>query len=445
VLQRLSIRNFKTWRDTGSVRLAPLTVFLGSNSSGKSSLLQFLRLLRQSVDSPDRRQVLSLGDDASEVSIGTFADWIFAHDISQSLEFRLAWDLLEPIQTSGYNLSDLEFHSRIRANGNGRLHLDRFCYASPDGFQLGLHAVEDGKFDVADPAGLLVRRQGRPWVMKDPLHFHGFPDDLESRFQNSGIASDLTFALTSQLRRIHYLGPLREQASRRYIWSGAEPEAVGKDGRSTIAALLAGADRSISPQKHKPSRPLAAAVEQWLERFGLLKSFSARQIEGVAQMYEVRVRAHHSEVDTHLPDVGFGVSQVLPVIVQALYTAPGSTLLMEQPELHLHPRAEAFLADLFIETVQSRQAGQNRNIQLIVETHSEHFVYRLQRLIAEEQILPADVALYFCRPGPNGSSIESLQLSDTGDIANWPDDFFGDEMEDTRQRLNAIAARMGKV
>ena len=123
-----------------------------------------------------------------------------------------------------------------------------------------------------------------------------------------------------------------------------------------------------------------------------------------------------------LPDVGFGVSQILPVLVNCAILPEGSTLLLEQPEIHLHPFAQAALADVLIKTVQ------NRNLQIIVESHSEHLLRRIQRRIAREVIHPDSVALYFCHLENGSSAIEKLEVDAYGNITNWPTDFFGDEM-----------------
>ncbi len=85
---------------------------------------------------------------------------------------------------------------------------------------------------------------------------------------------------------------------------------------------------------------------------------------------------------------------------------------------------------MFIETIQARENGADRNIQLIIESHSEHFLRRLMRRVAEETIDPSDVALYFCEPRANGSRIYELDVDLFGNIRNWPTDFFGNPMED---------------
>jgi predicted ATPase len=174
---------------------------------------------------------------------------------------------------------------------------------------------------------------------------------------------------------------------------------------------------------------------------GLLESFTVRPIATHRKEYEVLVRPQGTATDVTLPDVGFGVSQVLPVIVQCFYAQPDTSILLEQPEIHLHPSVQMTLADLFIEAVQSREAGGDRGIQLIVESHSEHFLRRLQRRVAEDVIKPDDVALYFCSREPGGASLKPLRVNLLGDIENWPDDFFGDEMGEVTERINAAANR----
>src|SRR5208283_37403 len=97
MLKHLRIRNFKSWRDTGEIRLAPLTVLFGNNSAGKSSIIQFLLMLKQTVESPDRRRVIHPGDEHTPVDLGTFRDLVFNHDEKQRVGFDFEWKLAEPL------------------------------------------------------------------------------------------------------------------------------------------------------------------------------------------------------------------------------------------------------------------------------------------------------------------------------------------------------------
>src|SRR4051812_44967563 len=90
----LEITNFKAWRDTGPIRLAPITVLFGTNSSGKSSIQQFLLMLKQMAESPDRRRVFHAGGEGTTpVALGSFADFVFGHDTTREIEFSLTWQL----------------------------------------------------------------------------------------------------------------------------------------------------------------------------------------------------------------------------------------------------------------------------------------------------------------------------------------------------------------
>jgi predicted ATPase len=116
-------------------------------------------------------------------------------------------------------------------------------------------------------------------------------------------------------------------------------------------------------------------------------------------------------------------------------------VIIEQPELHLHPKVQADLADLFIEAIHSREGGADRSVQFIIESHSEHFLERLQLRIAEGEIRTDEVAVYFCEAGERGSTLRALDINLYGEINNWPTDFFGDPMKDQFQRLDAAAKR----
>ena len=177
----------------------------------------------------------------------------------------------------------------------------------------------------------------------------------------------------------------------------------------------------------------------------IIQSFKVKQITTDKYEYEVLVKTMGLNEEVNITDVGFGVSQVLPVLVQCFYAPPDSTIIIEQPEIHLHPSVQATLADLFIEALQARINGKVQNTQLLIESHSEHFLRRLQRRIAEKVISPENIAIYFCESSPNGSLIKPLEVDMFGYIKNWPKDFFGDEMGDiVAQTEAALQSRDGE-
>jgi predicted ATPase len=455
MLNTLRIQNFKSWKDSGLIRLAPLTVFFGVNSAGKTSLLQFLLMLKQTSESQDQRRVVHPGDDYTAVELGTFQDLIFEHNLNNNLEFEFSWTLPKPLvlvdrlkRKTETNL--LRFFARAASAGDVQ-YVERLEYSTspsnnPD-IVVRLRAKgipPSPKYELSAEGFELVRTLGRAWPLQSPVRFYGFPDEVAAYYQNAGFTSLLALSLERELKRLMYLGPMRDYPSRTYTWSGDVPEHVGRDGDGTIAAVLAAANRRFNFKEKQPTQTFQRLIARWLKQLGLLDSFEARRIAPNRKEYEVRVRAHDAPKEVDLPDVGFGISQVLPVVVEAFYVPPDSTVIIEQPELHLHPKAQSELADLFIDAIRARENGVERRVQFLIESRSEHFLQRLQRRVAEGRLTPSDVALYFCEPGKGGSSLRELDVTLFGDIENWPEDFFGDPMMDLAARAEAAAKRESK-
>jgi hypothetical protein len=233
MLTELVIKNFKAWRDTGSIRLAPLTVFFGSNSAGKTSLLQFLLMLRQTAESPDRHRVLHPGDDNTPVELGTFRDLVFEHQLENEIEFALAWNLPEPmlirdpLTRESIVGNRIRFEAKIKSDPKGASQQIRsFTYSLQDGGRPGLNVTmtplesTPTKYEVSAENYKLVRNTGRVWKLPAPIRFYAFPDEVGAYYQNAGFTSDLALELEKQLKRLQYLGPLRINPRRSYVWSG---------------------------------------------------------------------------------------------------------------------------------------------------------------------------------------------------------------------------------
>ena len=195
--------------------------------------------------------------------------------------------------------------------------------------------------------------------------------------------------------------------------------------------------RTLNEGRKKTTKNFSELISKQLRDMGLLNEFSIQRISDDHKDYEVEVQTNRTGVGVKLPDIGFGVSQSLPPVVQAFYCPPHSTIWMEQPEIHLHPQAQAELADVFIRAVNSYEKSTPCNVQLIIESHSEHFLQRLQRRVAEKKISKEMIAIFFCRRKSNRLVLEPLFLDLFGNIQNWPKNFFGDEWSDLKGRMVA--------
>lgn len=413
MITELQVKSFKSWEDTGTLQFAPLTGFFGTNSSGKSSILQLLLMLKQTVESTDRRRVLHTGDDFSIVDLGTFSDLIHAHRTDAALQISISWNLLktlkvkDPEQKDGnlFEIKDLKFDVEIREE-SGTPVVGRFSYSFDNtvfGMEPETMRGKKGKYDlVSEPYSKSRQQPGRAWPLPSPTKFYGFPDEVNAYFKNVGFLSEIVLELEGLFGRAKYLGPLREYPKRIYTWAGEAPSDVGRKGELAVAAILAAREKKkyISPGPHRKKRSLEETIANWLKEMGIIESFSVKQIGKDRKDYEVLVQKTKQSPEVLITDVGFGLSQVLPVLALCYYVPEGSVLLLEQPELHLHPSAQSWLADVFIDAVKNRQ------VQIIVESHSEHFLRRLQRRIAEEVMPVKDTALYFCYMKNSGSKTD---------------------------------------
>jgi predicted ATPase len=455
VLTRLRFANFKAWRDTGDIRLAPLTVLFGANSAGKTSIPQLLLLMKQTAASPDRQRALQLGDSRTLVDLGVYADIVHAHEVEHALSFELDWapaervSVTDPISGVTYGGDRVSFKVEIEADARQQPIVRRFHYAleamDREALRVEMRRINgQKKFELSATPYQLLRHAGRPWPLPEPQRFYGFPDEATAYYQNTAFTADFVLSLERQLNSLHYVGPLRDYPSRLYLWSGEVPEHVGVRGEKAIEAILAARGRAFNFRPKERKRSLDELVAERLQVMGLIHAFEVKQLGKHRKEYEVLVRTGARMPEVKLTDVGFGVSQVLPVIVECFYVQPNSVVLFEQPEIHLHPRVQAELADLFIDAVTAREDGLERNCQFIVESHSEHFLRRLQRRIAEKRLTVDDAALYFVSTQEDHATLEPLDLDMFGEIRNWPENFFGDEMEDLVARAEARAHREGE-
>lgn len=452
MLTSLSLTNFKAWASIDKMRFAPITGVFGTNSSGKSSILQFLLMLKQTADSSDRGLVLQLGDDKSLVNLGTFSDIAHGHAEKSSISMSLGWKLPEPLEVTDPETENIPlfisdqmgFSATIVANGGGKLSTTSMSY-SLGNVEFTLARKDDKEEYVlatSAPSFRFKRAEGRKWPLPPPVKFYSFADEVRTYHQNAGFLSELELEFEKMLRSIYYLGPLRDSPRREYIWGGGDPADMGRRGENAIAAILASRERgdSIGRRRGRPKFTLEEYVAFWLKELKLIDGFQVKEISRGTNLYRVYVRKSPGGPEVLITDVGFGVSQVLPVLVLCYYAPEGSTILFEQPEIHLHPSVQSGLADVFIDAMQMRK------VQIVIESHSEHFLRRLQRRVAEgHKLMQEDVALYFCDINNGGSILKPLDLDLYGNIKNWPVDFFGNEMLDIAATTKAAREHRGNV
>jgi hypothetical protein len=352
------------------IDLAPLTLVFGPNSAGKSSLLSVLPMLAQTAARPD---VLTMSGDLVEG--GTFRMAVHQHDTATPMTLGFGWTSSDGVARE----AAIAFRWNPERRAAIRSHT----------------SIVDG-----DVSGAIDGP--RPWGEQPGVALH----------------HRVTDEFWGTLDRVHFVGPIRSRAERTTLVGQGSDDYVGPSGEDMAAVLHA--------------RPeLVDEVNAWCDRLGL--GYRVRMLEPVSPdvvltagdlavlaLEDVR---RDPPVLVSSRGVGYGIGQLLPVIVQSLLTRDG-VILVEQPEVHLHPRLQSAVGDLFLDTVAAGRA------QLLVETHSEHLVLRVLRRVREGLIAPSDVAILYVDLDDTGAAfVRRLEVDADGDLVDgWPGGFFDERL-----------------
>ncbi len=436
---QLTLTNFKIWREV-QLKLRPITLLLGTNSSGKSSLIQSLLLIRQTVKSDDPNIDLNLGnpDAQDSVTLGQFQD-VLCRDVLNiagvnkhiGIEFR--WTPTGKIEDS------VLFSAKYRKGHAGAAELE-YLRLGPESSHKEIKEYYSVKRQKQGVYSLTLadeyRSRGKSADFRPEKSFAFSQAALDRLDKDAKWIKRIGNDLLNELNRMIYLGPVRQLAKRDYLWNGRMPSGIGDDGSKAVDALIASGVAAKKARQAKSSAPKEAQLiyetGQWLKKMDLADELDVKQI-GKSSRYALLVKKH-GEV-SNLKDVGVGVSQVLPVIVAALFAKPGHIVIVEEAESHLHPLAQSVLAELFA------TVSKTRNVQFIVETHSEHLFRRMQTLIAKQELKTDDCGMYFVERIDDKAKLRELRTNEYGTLTNWPDKFFGDAMGETREQARLMFER----
>jgi predicted ATPase len=245
------------------------------------------------------------------------------------------------------------------------------------------------------------------------------------------------------LRSARAVGAFRRQPDRRYEYQGRPPAAADSTGLHVIDALV----EDVNRRHHRGE--LVHSVNKWLERVGRVRLMPIRAITRQSKIYEIRLRDTDSGRWANFADVGFGIGQALPVIVEGLRTPENGTFLVQEPEIHLHPDAQLEMADFLIDLVRT-------NRRVIVETHSENILLRIRHAVIQHTrsgggakgLSKDDISVVHVSKKATGgdSQAAQLELDDLGQIKNWPSGFMDEATEErmTIMEEMAKAADRGK-
>jgi len=434
----LSLENFKSIRRLEQLEGRPITLLLGPNNAGKTSVLQALLLLKGSLAYPEA--VLSFRNDL--VDLGSFQNTVTQGHEEEGIAITLgesdAWHLRLRVDTREGTLQIRECEIE---NARG-LH---FAYTrSPFSKEPKMEYIAE-------------RRPGRGQLKEEGEWLEG-PEALRVRWRSflpevfsvHRPISPRTGEATSRwfLESLQYIGPLRVYPERSYPVQPPPMPDVGIDGRWAPHLLREAKEKQLQDLRH------------WLgpERFRLVRDLRARDVEGLNFVVEVNVQGQWgsghfdlingtfvpaNEQWVNLRDVGFGMSQLLPIVVESILV-PGKSryiplLLLEQPEIHLHPKAQADLGTFIAEMTR-------RGRRYLIETHSEYLVMRLATEVRRGNLSPDDIAIYFLSLDEQGhTQFQRIALEQDGRLPppeKWPDGFFDTDIEEADAFLFASPKRV---
>lgn len=305
---------------------------------------------------------------------------------------------------------------------------------------------DDGTLDLvlADLSELLP---GSEWVPVQVARFaYTHSQGMRGVYQSDSLGSQkynqalrslsvVSDALRTLRTSVRYLGPLRAEP-RVVSPTGGNYRSlpVGARGEFTADLLAHDKDRRIRFNDWdgvSRSEALPVAISLWAHYLGIGDSVAVMDQGKLGRGLRVIVNG----VERDLTTIGVGASQVLPVLALVLGAPRGALLLLEQPELHLHPAVQARLADFFLFA--------RPDLHVVVETHSEYLVTRLRLRAAESRIRPGKVDVLFASQVAGATSMRSLTLDEFGDFGDWPEGFFDTQDRDSRELVAAIGLKLG--
>lgn len=408
-IAQLWVEGFKSISPRTTIAIRPLTILAGANSSGKSSMFQPLMLLKQTLEAPfDPGPLLLNGPNVRFTS-------------SQQLLTRAPGVESRPSFTLGLALEDgsqVELELQ-RIAGKKGFRIARNTYTTKDESYVLTPRMNYGELEAA--AGQHYREikdklKGEDYRLRLSMKRDRAFLTVSIRFRQQGFTFPLIDASDwfSELRRIIHVPGLRGNPERTYVRS-----AVGRSFPGTfdqyVASIIAGWQ---TPRNRKHLDKLG----EWLQCMGLTVRVLAQPINDTqVELRVARTSSHSTRTsrDTvNIADVGFGVSQVLPVLVALQVAEPGQMVYIEQPEIHLHPRAQVELAKILVSSARS-------GIKTVVETHSSVMLRAIQVAIASKAIDKGDVALHwFHRDMDSGlTHVDTAKFDALGTYGETPVDF----------------------
>ncbi|VVO66005.1 hypothetical protein PS876_01056 [Pseudomonas fluorescens] len=461
MIRRLGFDNFKRFKSESLELDKPITLLYGENSSGKSSILKGLAALIQTF-SWTRNKHEPLVTQGEYANLGIFKDYVHDHDTTNKITFTITigasqWSsMIEPSSSPStyyvikicYDRSPYTEQARLYSmeaagisDAGARREIFRLKRAETKGYYTLTtdHEVLTKAVTIYGAKKFPEKDIKRTAALKTKLYYtEGFSFSLasgkneEPAHHKIRVMDRCMYMLFDLSDDYKYLGPLRSSPSRSYTLSAASSD-VGSRGENTPSVISYLKRSSESVKKNKEA---FRKIQHWIDLI-----FPGRSI--MVEDYEelVKLKVKRGGVADSIQDVGFGFSQILPIIVQAAALEKDKVMIIEQPELHLHPRAQVAFSQFLVEACREGK-------RFIIETHSEHILRGLQLAISDNSInekvgiKKEDLKVYYFPSELEANAFE-IEINDDGELVDgWPAGFFDESYNLTKKIINNKISKM---
>jgi len=407
-ITRLYVNNFKGIGSPKWIEIKPITVFIGANSSGKSSCIHALACLSQTLKVPNNSAPIVIDDEYANVHLGRFIEVIHSKSYQDILSLGLKTGEITYVEID-------EKNEPRRKKSTVEAVYDFKCSQRTQDIRIENASIKIGDFEYNykwSSSGYTATNNKTSSKLGFKLG-GGFLINPESIFGKPNFPKDYLplfnaqTAISNELVNTFYLGPFRESPRRKYETRGANPTEVGARGESAITML---ANESFQTTK----RPHIKQIAKWLQKLGLANSVSISRV-GKSDLVDLQLGLDDG-AQFPIADLGYGLSQILPVLTQCSFAQRYSTLLFEQPEIHLHYRSSRELATVFIDTAKEKKAN------VLLETHSPDLVKQFMRELRTGNIGADDFVLYKVTRDGKETCIHEIKIDANNDFdvyENW--------------------------
>lgn len=431
MLERLELENYRAFEKL-DLPLKKINLFFGPNNSGKSSILSSLNLLAQTMESEDLNNPLLLSGKYED--LGTYKDLVYKNLVKNDVKIKI--EFLIPFEEEIKGSLELKYSYRPQRKENILSNVKIGNSVNEIVFE-----SKYSKYLEKPIINLLYKELNKgekTKVSKDLRFVHFIPYgfkfiDYLGKYKNKNINLDyFTAYVVNYFGQLEFIGPFRESPKRTYLFSGESPKSIGKRGEKAIDILA-----SDYMKRGAKKKDIIKNISKWYQDCEIANDIKIKVLTD--RHFEIRLSNIKSKEDENLADVGYGCSQVLPIFLSGTTLQEHSALIVEQPELHLHPRAQSGLGTFFKEFIET-------NTQIFVETHSEHLLLRLQSHVASGDLSPNDISIFYVFVNDEGKKeAVNLPLNDKGIfLTEWPEGFFPERLNEAKRLAKASLLRKEK-